>query len=49
MEVHVACIRRMKNAYEILVAKPQGKYHWEEIILKWFLGKWIWRMWTEFI
>jgi hypothetical protein len=45
---HVACMGEMRNAYEILVGKPEGKRSLGRsninIILKWILGKWYWRL-----
>jgi hypothetical protein len=41
---------KLRNAYKILVEKPQGKSPFEHlgvdrrIILKWILGKWGWRL-----
>jgi hypothetical protein len=43
--VHVACMGAMRNAYNILVGKPEGKTVPEDpgingmIILDWILGK----------
>jgi hypothetical protein len=41
------CMRGMKNAFRVFVAKPDGKrslarprHRWEKI-LKWILGKWV--------
>jgi hypothetical protein len=45
MEVHVARMGEMGNAYKILVGKPEGIGHSEvmgvdgKIILEWMLGK----------
>jgi hypothetical protein len=45
MGVYVARIRDMRNAYKILVGKPEGRYHSENfdidgrIISEWILGK----------
>jgi hypothetical protein len=42
---HVAHIKKMRNAYKILVEKPEGKDHLEDlgvdnkITLEWILGK----------
>jgi hypothetical protein len=42
---HVASMGEMKNTYHILVGKPEGKNHLEDlgvdgkIILEWILGK----------
>jgi hypothetical protein len=42
---HVARMGEMRNAYKILIGKPEGKNHSEElgvdgkIILEWFLRK----------
>jgi hypothetical protein len=44
-----------RNAHTILVGKPEGKRHSEElgvdgrIILKWILRKLGWKLWTGFI
>jgi hypothetical protein len=41
----VACMKEMRNAYKILVGKPEGKDHEEDlgmdgrIILEWILGR----------
>jgi hypothetical protein len=41
---HVARMGEMRSAYEVLVRRPEGKNHSEDlsadgrIILKWFLG-----------
>jgi hypothetical protein len=45
----------MRNVYTILVGKPKGRYHSEDldvvgrIILKWILGKEGWRLCTGFM
>jgi hypothetical protein len=42
---HVACMERMRNTYKILVGKPKGRDHSEDlgidgrIILEWILLK----------
>jgi hypothetical protein len=41
---HAACVGEMRNAYTILVGKPEGRDYLEElvvcrIILKWILKK----------
>jgi hypothetical protein len=55
-EEHVARMGEMRNAYKILVRKPEAKRALGEdldldgsIILKWILGKYGWRVWTGFI
>jgi hypothetical protein len=53
---HVACMEEMRNACNVLVGKPERKRPLERpwrvvdrsIILKWILGKYDWRVWTEF-
>jgi hypothetical protein len=46
---------QMRNAYKILVGKPEGKYHAEDlrvdrrIILEWILGEKYGKLWIEFI
>jgi hypothetical protein len=50
--VHVAHMGEMRNAYKIVVGKPEGRYllvrsthkWWDNI--KWILRKWCGRMWT---
>jgi len=48
---HIACMREMRNAYNILVEKPEGD-HLEDsgtdgkVILVWILGKWGGKIWT---
>jgi hypothetical protein len=45
---HVACMGEMRNVYNILVKKPQGKiprHRWDE----WILGNWGGRVWAGFI
>jgi hypothetical protein len=43
---HVICIGEMRNAYKILVGKPEGKSHLNNvdmdgrIMSKWILRKW---------
>jgi hypothetical protein len=50
----VACMAKVRNAYTILVVKPEGKSHLKDlgvdgsIILKWIFGKKGWRVWIEF-
>jgi hypothetical protein len=40
-------MEEIRGEYKILVGKPEGKRHSEnlgvgEIILEWILGKWLW-------
>jgi hypothetical protein len=49
---HVTRIGEERNAYRILVGKPEGKYHWEDqdvggwTILKWILERHDGVVWT---
>jgi hypothetical protein len=51
---HVARMRDIKNPYRILVGKPEGKNHLQDLgvdgkmILKWILQELVMRMWTGF-
>jgi len=48
---HVACMGEMRNVYAVLVGKPAGGDHLEDlciderIILKWILGSRVGRCW----
>jgi hypothetical protein len=52
---HVARIREKRNAYRLLVGKPEGSNHWEDqdvdgrIILELILERWVGVMWTGLI
>jgi hypothetical protein len=52
---HVARMGEMRNAFCILVGKPERKNHSDDvgvdgrIILKWMLGKWGLGVWLRFI
>jgi len=49
---HVACMGKMRYAYNILIGKLKGKHHsenlgvYEKIILEWILWKWGGKVWT---
>jgi hypothetical protein len=48
-------MREWRDAYRVLVGKPEGFYHLEEpgidgtILLKWIVEKWDGRAWTGLI
>jgi len=48
---HIGCMGEARNAYNILVGKPEGKDHFEylgvggNILLKW-IGRWGRKLWT---
>jgi hypothetical protein len=48
---NVSCMMEMRNAYNILVGKPEEKYHLEDIgidgkiTLEWISGKWSGKVW----
>jgi hypothetical protein len=50
-----ARIGEKRNAYGVLVGKPEGRNRWEDqdiggwIILGWILGRWDWAMWTGLV
>jgi hypothetical protein len=52
---HVANMGERRGAHGVLVGKPEGKNHLEdldldgEIILKWIFSKWIVRAWTDLV
>jgi hypothetical protein len=52
---HVACVGEMRNAYKILVRKPEERNLSEDlsvagrIILEWILGKVGRKVWTGFV
>jgi hypothetical protein len=46
----LACMKNMRNAFRIVIGKPEGRrprLGW--VTLKWFLKKWVMRVWTDFI
>jgi hypothetical protein len=51
---HVVCMGEMRNAYNILFRKPEGRplgrptHRWK-IILEWILGKLVGKVWTGVI
>jgi hypothetical protein len=52
---HVACMGKKSNPYRILVGKPEGSNHYEDlgvggrILLEWILERWDGVVWTGFI
>jgi hypothetical protein len=50
---HIACMEEMGNAYSILVGKPEGKRHLQDlgidgrVILEWILGKQFEKVWSR--
>jgi hypothetical protein len=52
-EQHIAYMGEFRNAYKILVRKPEAKrllrrprHRWEDYI-RWILGKWVGKVWTR--
>jgi len=49
---HVACMGEERRVYRVLVGKPEGKRHWEDlgidgwIILGWISRRWDVGIWT---